>query len=325
MTSRASVPLLDCLIIGAGPAGLTAATYLARYRRRIALVDDGHSRARWIPTSHNCPGFPFGIGGTELLAKFVDQAENFGVTVDADRIDVLERKDDVFVARSATREWRARQVLLATGVVDKLPTIDGIADGITAGVVRICAVCDAYEARDERIAVLGDIDNAIHHASFLRTFSRRVTVLPTLAEAPSRACARLAADAGIELLRPAAKLELVDDVCRVTGTDGSVREFDTLYPVLGCEAKSTLATQLGALLDDNREIVVDAHQMTTVDGLFAIGDIVSALNQIAVAVGHAAIAATAIHNRLPPNPRERQSGQDPEALAGSRATFEARE
>ena len=82
------------------------------------------------------------------------------------------------------------------------------------------------------------------------------------------------------------------------------QDFDTLYPVLGADAQSHLATALGARVDDNRELIVDDQQQTSVDGLYAIGDIVSALNQISVAVGHAAIAATAIHNRLPRNFRE---------------------
>ena len=82
------------------------------------------------------------------------------------------------------------------------------------------------------------------------------------------------------------------------------RDFETLYPVLGGSAQSSLAVALGARVDENDELIVDAKMQTSVDGLYAIGDIVSALNQISVAVGHAAIAATAIHNRLPRNFRE---------------------
>ena len=91
--------------------------------------------------------------------------------------------------------------------------------------------------------------------------------------------------------------------------DGERLVFDTLYPVLGSDAQTGLALALGAKCDDNRELIVDRHQQTSVDGLYAIGDLVSALNQISVAVGHAAIAATAVHNRLPRNPRERQPAE----------------
>ena len=83
-----------------------------------------------------------------------------------------------------------------------------------------------------------------------------------------------------------------------------MHRFDTVYPVLGGDAQSQLAANLGARLDDNRELIVDARQQTSVDGLYAIGDVVSALNQISVAVGHAAVAASDIHQRLPRNFRE---------------------
>ena len=169
---------LDCLVIGAGPAGLTAATYFARFHRDVVVFDAGHSRARWIPTSHNCPGFPFGVAGPALLGKLREQATTYGARIVADTIVSLQRDGDDFVASAASgAHWRASHVLLATGIVDRMPPIAGIEDAIAAGVVRLCAVCDGYEASDERIAVYGPVDQAISHAVFLRTFSRNVTAI----------------------------------------------------------------------------------------------------------------------------------------------------
>lgn len=279
----------DCLIIGAGPAGLVAATYLARFRRRVALVDAGSSRAAWIPESHNCPGFPLGVSGTTLLQRLRVQAETYGVTATAGRIESLQRADDGFLAQDAQgRRWRASCVVLATGIVDRLPEVEGGAAvrtrAIDAGVLRLCAVCDGYEASDERIGVLGPAEDAQRHADFLGTFSRRVEAIP-MASARTVHCS--------------------DNGCAVTFADGSRREYDTLYPVLGSDVQSRLARDLGADVDEDGALRTDAHLQTSVAGLYAIGDVVSALNQIAVAVGHAAIAATAIHNRLPANPREK--------------------
>jgi thioredoxin reductase (NADPH) len=300
--------ILDCLIVGAGPAGLVAATYLARYRRRIAVVDAGASRARWIPTSHNCPGFPLGVSGTALLARLREQAEEHGVVVTHGRIDWLLREAHghggvAFVARDAEgKTWRAATVILATGIVDRLPEVEGgaqaLAAAIEAGTLRLCAVCDGYEARDSRIAVLAPGDDARRHAAFLRTFSRTVDAID------SAVPYRLECDADGCRIETAA----LDEVDGDGDGDGdragaSVREYDTLYPALGGDSQSQLAQPLGAVLDDEGALRTDAHQQTSVAGLYAIGDVVSALNQIAVAVGHAAIAATAIHNRLPPNPR----------------------
>jgi thioredoxin reductase (NADPH) len=292
---------LDCLIVGAGPAGLTAATYLARFRRRILLVDAGASRARWIPASHNCPGFPFGVAGNALLARFRLQAQTYHVDEQRTRITQLDRQADGFVASDGERHWRARCVILATGVVDRLPALEGIDQAIAAGTVRLCAVCDAYEARDEVIGVLAPAQAAVDHAAFLRTFSREVCAIASDDRPPDPALQRRAADSGVRLWPTPTHMALVDHACQLRFADGRRLRLDTLYPVLGAEAQSSLAATLGARLDDEGALVVDAHLQTSVPGLYAVGDVVSALNQISVAVGHAAIAATAVHRRLPPN------------------------
>jgi thioredoxin reductase (NADPH) len=320
--SQAPPPILDCLIIGAGPAGLTAATYLARFHRDIVVVDGGKSRARWIPTSHNCPGFPFGVAGSTLLDKLRAQAREYGVAIEAGEIGRLERDGDGFVATASDgTAWSARTVILATGIVDRMPAMPGLEEAIARNVVRLCAVCDGYEASDERIAVYGPVEVAIGHAVFLRTFSRRVAVVRSEPGEPDAQSAAQARAAGVAVLPPSVELHHDGRCCVFTLDDGSVHRFDTVYPVLGGEAQSQLAATLGARLDENRELVVDDGQQTSVDGLYAIGDIVSALNQIAVAVGHAAIAATAIHNRLPRNFREQSA--DVEAGATTSAQRQA--
>jgi len=302
-------PLHDCLIVGAGPAGLTAATYLARFRRDIVVVDAGRSRARWIPRSHNVPGFPLGVAGPTLLERLRTQAGEYGVDVIAGCIGRLERDGDGFIATAEDgARWRSRTVVLASGIVDVMPAMPGLEQAIERHVVRLCAVCDAYEASDERIAVYAPVDEAIEHALFLRTFSTRVTAVPAQPGAPSPQRAEAARAAGVVVLPPAASLRHDGQCCVFALEDGSVHRFDTVYPVLGGDAQSRLAASLGARMDDNRELVVDAHQQTSVDGLYAIGDVVSALNQISVAVGHAALAASDIHQRLPRNFREATAG-----------------
>ncbi len=305
--SPAQDPLLDCLVIGAGPAGLTAATYLARFHRDFLVVDGGKSRARWIPESHNCPGFPFGVSGPELLSKLRAQATGYGACIEQGHVARLEREGEMFVATADDgRRWRARHVLLATGVVDVMPAMDGLEAGIKRNAIRLCAICDGYEASDERIAVLAPADEAIQHALFLRSFSRDVTAIRSEPGAPSEECARLAADAGVTLLPPTTSMRCDATGCVVETEAGSER-FDCLYPVLGSDAQSGLARALDARTDANGELEVDAQMQTSVEGLYAIGDVVNTLNQISVGVGHAALAATAIHNRLPRNWREQQA------------------
>jgi thioredoxin reductase (NADPH) len=293
----------DCLIIGAGPAGLTAATYLARFRRNIVVLDAGQSRARWIPASHNCPGFPFGVAGNELLARYRTHAQKYGATIVETRITTLRKQDDDFIASDGEREWRARHAILATGVVDRVPDMANVEDAIHRGVVRLCAVCDGYEARDEAIGVLAPAADALDHAEYLRTFSRRVAALVT--DAPGvvdRALRERAERAGIAVYPAPARLSLSGNGCRADFANGDPLHLDTLYPVLGADAQSGLGRTLGARIDDGGELQVDKRMHTSVNGLYAIGEVVSGLNQIRVAVGHAALAASTVHRRLPPNP-----------------------
>jgi len=109
--------LLDCVVIGAGPAGLTAAIYLARFHLTLRVIDAGQSRAALIPRTHNHAGYPGGIAGTELLRLMHEQATEFGVQHTKGLVETVERDEDHFVVYASDESWRARSVLLATGVV----------------------------------------------------------------------------------------------------------------------------------------------------------------------------------------------------------------
>lgn len=300
--SSGSNEVLDCLIIGGGPAGLTAAVYLARYRRSVAVYSEGKSRASYIPKSHNYPGFPSGVSGLELLDLLNKQAKSYGVAVVPSRVTSLQRKADVFEASHEGGSVKARTVLLATGLLDAAPEVDGLEQAVTEGLIRYCPVCDAFEATDHKIAILGGQD-AIAKAKFLRDYSKDVTQIWSGDEQPKDLDDLT--NAGVKLIPRLAGLEICENkICAVTGVEGDGREsFDILYPALGCKVESDLALSLGAAITDVGSLKVDEHQCTTVEGLYAAGDVVSDLHQIAVATGHAAIAATRIHKMLAPNPR----------------------
>jgi thioredoxin reductase (NADPH) len=297
--------LHDCLIVGAGPAGLTAATYLARYRRDVVVLDAGRSRARWIPASHNCPGFPFGVAGNELLARFRAQAESHRVPFEHVCVDAVDRAGEAFRVSGGAKSWRARSVLLATGVVDRLPRVEGVEEAIAAASLRLCAVCDAYEARDEAIGVYAPLEEGLGHAAFLRTFSAEVHLLVPDDVEPSAEQRARAREAGLAVHTGVRGLRFPTGGCAAVLRDGTSLRLDTVYPVLGSDASAGMVASLAPTLDADGKLVVDGAMQTSVPGLFAAGDIVSGLNQISVAVGHAAVAATAIHRRLPPNPRIR--------------------
>jgi len=288
----------DCLIIGGGPAGLTAAIYLARYRRDALLIDDGQSRAALIPESHNYPGFK-GIGGTELLSRLRDQLSRYGGRVENATVDGLSVGGEGFVAQAGRRTLRARKVLMATGLVDEKPELAGVEEGVRAGWLRYCPICDGYEASDQRIGVIGALGAAGPKALFLRTYSRDVTVFPIGAR--EACCASKLAQADVKVAAAPAELTRTQNGVAITCTDGTQYELDALYPALGCTVRSKLARSLGASVADAGMLRVNDHQETTLRGIYAAGDVVADLHQLSVAMGHAALAATAIHRALPPN------------------------
>jgi thioredoxin reductase (NADPH) len=289
--------MLDCLIIGGGPAGLTAATYLARYRRNARVIDAGESRATQIPLSHNYPGFK-GIGGVDLLARLRDQATTFGADIRSGEVTSLIERDDGFVVHIGGERVEARCVLMATGLIDKSPTRgEALQDSI-----RYCPVCDGYEAMDRRIGVLGSLQDAGKKANFLRTYSRDVSVFAMDDDWPETLTTSLLSN-GIKIIASDGRVSTRRDIVRVNASGGRCVEVDVLYPALGCTVRSEMALKLGARGDNVGCLKVDEHQQTSVKGLYAAGDVVTDLHQLSVAIGHAAVAATAIHNRLPSNPR----------------------
>lgn len=298
--------IVDCLVVGAGPAGLAAATYLARYERSVVVIDGGNSRASQIQRSHNLPGFPKGISGPRLLDKLREQSVAAGVTVAKGTVTRVVRARRGFVATVGRKTLRARTVLMATGCGDRQP-LPGLSRAATwRGEVRWCPICDGHESKDRRVILVGDAAHGLEHARFLRTYTRDVALVLAADEKPMpRAKLRALAAAGIEFI-PQVPLRVRfrrgQPGC-LDLQDAESRRFDVVYPMTGGLPHVDLAVGLGAKLASDGRLKVDAGQQTSVPGLYAAGDVVDSLAQIAVAVSEGAVAATAIHNSLAPNLR----------------------
>jgi thioredoxin reductase (NADPH) len=294
--------MLDCLIIGGGPAGLTAAIYLGRFCRTLTVVDAGKSRASWIPRSHNHAGFPDGIAGTELLTRMRAQAVRYGAEIVAGEVTGIARGHGAFNATIADRTIEAQTVILATGVIDTEPELPNLYYAVQRGLIRHCPICDGYEVRGQNVAVIGHGRDVLREALFLRTYTARVTLL-SLGQPlgfTRRECQALRR-ASIEAVEQPVTQVLVEEerITKIVAADGRTFAFDTLYSALGTLSRAAPAGQLGVKLDEAGRIHVNKAQRTSVPGVYAAGDIVRGLNQISVAMGQAAVAATAIHNALP--------------------------
>lgn len=294
---RAST-ISNVVIVGAGPAGLAAAMYLGRFHRKPLVVDAGGSRALWIPASHNIPGFTQGISGPKLLSRLRAQAARYGAEFRQGTVSGISRRDKNFALTVRGRTLTTRFVILATGVKDRFPQLAGVAEAALRSVLRFCPICDGFEATGKRIAVIGNGELGEHEAKFLfQTYSRNVSYL-NLGEAN---CARDAAlEAGGIIVRNVRldELQIKREALSLTSRGGPAEKYDVFYSALGCVPQHQLATSLGAVCDKTMALTVNKHQQTSVNGLYAAGDIVRGLNQVVVAVAEGAIAATDIHNRL---------------------------
>lgn len=294
----------DCLVIGGGPAGLTGAIYLGRFRRRVTVIDKGWSRAEWITLSHNLPGFAHGIAGPAYLEAMRSQARLYGADLRQGTIEAVRQMDGGgFIATIDGVELSARTVLLATGVTENKPPLAHLADAVKRGLIRTCPICDGYEAIGRRVAVLGKGEHAAAEALFLRTYSDQITLLlPAYgADALSEETQRSLKAAAVVVTHVTVGAVSLDDdgVVVLEVDDGKIHRFDVVYSAFGTTSQSQLAAALQARVDPAGRLFVSEHQQTSIDGLYAAGDLVRGLNQICVANGEAAIAATAIHNQLP--------------------------
>jgi thioredoxin reductase (NADPH) len=295
-------PILDCLIVGGGPAGLTAAIYLARFHLDILVVDGGKSRAARIPCTRNVSGFPDGIEGTELLRRMREQACKYGAKIETEFVTKLEREEDGrFTATWGSGEAKARSVLLATGVSNRRPPMDEELhdDALARGLVRYCPICDGYEVTDKKVGVIGSDSHGVAEAVFLRSYTADVTLI-----APDKALGLKPEDsqklkeAGIDCVDGPAQAVAIPNGCIVVDTAEGHYAFDSIYPALGSDTHTQLAEMVGAELGTDACIKVDSHQRTSIPGLYAAGDVVIGLDQISHAMGEGGVAATTIRNDL---------------------------
>ena len=294
---------LDCLVIGGGPAGLTAAIYLARFHLGILVVDGGKSRAATIPCTRNHAGYPDGISGKDLIAAMKEQAQRYGAKIVDGCVSRLARGEEtrLFEAEWGSGPVRARSVLLATGVTNRRPPMDEALhdDALDRGLIRYCPICDGYEVTDKKVGVIGSGHHGVTEALFLRGYTADVTLIAPDKAMKVSAADRMALDgAGIETVDgPAEAVAIARDSITVDTAEGHFT-FDSVYPALGSDIHAQLAEMVGARLGDDGCVGVDAHMRTSAEGVYAAGDLVIGLDQISNAMGQGGVAATTIRNDL---------------------------
>jgi len=295
-------PDLDCLIIGGGPAGLTAAIYLARFHLKLRVVDAGKSRASLIPCTNNHAGFPDGISGAELIERMKAHAQRFGAAIETARVTRLDRIEGGFEAEYGAGPVTARTVLLATGVANRRPPMDEELhdEALARGLIRYCPICDAYEVTDKKVGVIGSGSHGVAEAAFLRSYTADITLIaPHSAHKLAKEDRERLAALGVRAVDGPCHAVAALDQAIVVETPHGHHTFDSIYPALGSDIHNELAAQIGVALNKGSGcVLVDAHQRTSVPGAYAAGDVVIGLDQISHAMGEGGVAATTIRNDL---------------------------
>jgi thioredoxin reductase (NADPH) len=296
----------DVAIVGAGPAGLTAAIWLGRYLRRVVVIDAGDPRNWETRGIHGYLGLE-GITPAELRGRGRDDARKFGATlVDATVSTVDRLDDDLFrVTLESGATLTAARILLAIGVRDVWPDVPGL-EKCYGDTAHVCPDCDGYEARGRKTVVIASGRKAAGLAFALTTWTREIVICTNGAPADmsTEIMAKLDAlnipiiEAPIECVRSsggeARALELPGGMCL---------DCDRIFFAIGQEPSDDLGAQLGCKRDEIGRIVTDLHFHTSVRNVYAAGDIIHGPQMAIAAAGIGAVAALAIHHSLLPEGR----------------------
>jgi thioredoxin reductase (NADPH) len=305
MNSNASQPAIhDTLIIGGGPAGLTAALYLGRALRSTLVIDaESAGRSSWVQHNHNYPGFPEGIQIQDLVRRCKEQAQRYGASFLTGLVTSLEQlSTDHFTARVNGHSCHGRTVLIATGVTDRWVEFPGSAAFIGRS-MHWCAVCDGYEMRGQRVLVVGNSPTAALEASQLKRFTSTVSILVdpdnhTLSKADLEGLARF----GVKLHygRIARASQSGPGMCAgIVTTQGEELAVDHIFSMLGSTPNTGFATNLGPAMNTDGFVTVDTEARTSCPGVFAAGDVTRLFShQVVTAAHEGATAAMAIAHDL---------------------------
>ncbi len=298
--------LLDSIIVGGGPAGLSAALYMGRLRRSALVIDDKKGRSTWQQVNRNFLGFPSGIHATALRELGETQAREYGAQfVDACATGVEmsgQERDRRFTVSTAEGDFTGRTLILATGVKDNFPEFEGSEECIGKSMFW-CVICDGYEAAGKSVVVLGHNDHAAALALQLLVFTDKITLVSWDASfdlEPSR----------IEALRQHG-IETYDSSCNsfnckkegqlhsINLENGTELPLDMVFVAQHTEPNSHLAKQLGLNVDEQGYVRADAEQATNVEGVYVAGDLTRLFNhQVTSAVHEGGMAAAAANYYL---------------------------
>jgi thioredoxin reductase (NADPH) len=295
--------MYDVAVIGAGPAGICASIYAARYRLKTLLLSP--DIGGWIAKAHkveNIPGIP-SILGKELKSLYGKQIEANDITHAKEMVTKIEKKDG-FVLKTNAGEHQARYVIYALGTIKRKLNVPGEDELLGKGVC-LCATCDAPFFKNKRVAVIGGNDSGTTSALLIAEYATEVTIVELLPKLPSE-------PVWVDKVRENPKIKVItgdkvkeikgDRVVRSVALDsGKELTVDGVFIEVGSMPDTAMAKESGVSLDQWNHIIVDKSQMTNIDRFYAAGDLTNGSNymrQVVAAQAEGAIAAQAIYKRI---------------------------
>ena len=290
----------EVIVIGGGIGGLSAAIYLGRAQRDTLVIDSGHSMAKWEPTVENYLGFPEGVGGKDLLRNGKRQACRYEVDFVQDEIGKIRRNKNHFVLKGKRRTYRARSLLLATGIFHLPPKIPGVTQCLGHSMF-FCKDCDGVRVRGKRVAICGANDEAVEYALGMLFYSACVVIATNGEKAHwSRRHAGWLKEYEIPVYHDRIKdvKHKKRKVLALEFANDQDVKIDYIFTTRGDIFHTDLAEQLGAKLDSDGQLEVDHCMRTSVPKLYAAGCVTPANCQMIIAAGQGAAAAQAINRDL---------------------------
>lgn len=293
----------DIIIIGAGPAGLTAGLYAGRQNSKALVIDKGLAGGLGseVPMMENYPGFDL-ISGMELISKMKPQCEKFSeIRENQNIVDIEKRDDGIYIKTKSSigddfNEYLTKSVILATGASHRHLNVPGENEFLGRG-VAYCATCDGMFFVNRNVLMVGGGNSAAQEALYLKNIGCNVKIVHRRDSLRCEHCLEeLLQEKGVEILWNSTIKEIKGDMAVNSVTlvrDGVEEEYETdaVFVAIGDEPSNGLAKQLGVELDENGYIITDKSQSTNVSGVYAAGDITGGVKQWIVACGEGAVAA----------------------------------
>jgi thioredoxin reductase (NADPH) len=293
----------ECVIVGSGPAGLSAAVYMGRFRRRTLVLDCGDGRWSYGQVNHNYLGFPAGVSAVRLRDLGRAQARRFGVAFEDAEVTAVRDEADGFRLATRSGPVRGRTLIWAAGVIDVWPDFTR-ARRLVGRHLFWCIVCDGWRARDQRLVVLGDSDKAARTTLQFLTYTRKVTLVTDRARGRLSARARAKLHAGGVAVvegRIGRVLASKDGIDAIVLADGRRLPADILFSLYGSTPRTDLLRGVPVDLAPNGHVRIDDKNHTSHPRLFAAGDVTNKHSHQVISAAHeGAMAAQAANQVLYP-------------------------